>query len=237
MFIFAKSRLKWIWVSLTLIISCLTLFNAAAFFSSGPTHNFLVEKGELRFMPLWTTAIYFHIVSSCVCLATGPLLMLPKLIRLRRLHAVLGYAYLNAVLWISVPTGLLISINAKGGWPSSLGFALTGVLWWWATWAGYRAIVRNELVTHICWMVRSYALALSAVAFRVVQQLMAFGPLSDTTNYVISIWVSLLISLWISETCIKRHFANPPKSENVPTWWFTLNRSPVSKVKSLVSSL
>ena len=145
-------------------------------------------------------------------------------------------AYLNSVLWISVPTGLLISINAKGGWPSTLGFALTGVLWWWATWAGYRAIVRNQLVTHICWMVRSYALALSAVAFRVVQQLMALGPLSDVTNYVISIWVSLLISLWISETCIKRHFANPAKSKNVPKR-FTFNRRPASKIKPMVSSL
>jgi len=232
-FIFAKSRLKWIWVLIALVFTFLTLLNATAFFSSGPTHRFLIERGELRFQPLWVTSLYFHIVSSCICLAVGPLLMIPKLVRYRRLHAVLGYAYLNVVLWVAAPTGLFLSIFAKGGWPSAWGFALTGVLWWWSTWAGYQAIRRSELIIHICWMVRSYALALSAVAFRVVQQLMALGPLSDTTNYVISIWMSLLISLWISETCIKRHFSKSPVSSELPRWLFNVNESSFSRVKSV----
>ena len=230
MIVFEKSRLKWVWVSVTLVITLLTLLNVVAYFGSGPTRFFLIEKGELRFSPMWSTAFYFHIVSSSVCLAAGPLLMIPGLVRrYPRLHAVLGYAYLNCVLWVSVPTGLLLSLYAKGGIASTLGFALTGVLWWWATWFGYRAIRQRRVTEHICWMIRSYALALSAVVFRVVQQLMAYGPYSDVTNYVASLWISLLVSLWISESCIMRKFSRSPMGKGMRSWWPTL---PVNTVCS-----
>ena len=211
MIIFDKSRFKWGWIAVTLVISWLTLVNVVSYFRTGPAQVFLIEKGDLRWLPLWSTAFYFHIASSSVCLALGPLLMTPRLIRYRKLHAIMGYAYLNAVLWVSVPSGLVLSVYAKGGLPSTLGFALTGGLWWAATWLGYRAIRQRNMKSHVCWMIRSYALALSAVAFRVVQQLVAFTPCPNMTNYIFSIWLSLLISLWISENCIMRLF---PKSPN-----------------------
>ena len=211
MIIFDKSRFKWGWIAVTLVISWLTLVNVVSYFRTGPTQVFLIEKGDLRWLPLWSTAFYFHIASSSVCLALGPLLMIPRLVRYRKLHAIMGYAYLNAVLWVSVPSGLVLSVYAKGGLPSTLGFALTGGLWWAATWLGYRAIRQRNMKSHVCWMIRSYALALSAVAFRVVQQLVAFTPCPNMTNYIFSIWLSLLISLWISENCIMRLF---PKSPN-----------------------
>ena len=215
MIIFDKSRFKWVWIAITLVISWLTLVNVVSYFGTGPTQVFLIEKGELRWMPLWSTAFYFHIVSSSVCLALGPLLMIPKLVRYRRLHAIMGYAYLNSVLWVSVPSGLVLSVYAKGGLPSMLGFALTGGLWWAATWLGYRAIRNRNIRSHVCWMIRSYALALSAVVFRVVQQLVAFTPCPNTTNYIFSIWLSLFISLWISESCIRRRFPKSPTSKRV----------------------
>ena len=228
MIVFEKSRLKWVWVTVTLVITWLTLLNVVAYFGGGPTRLFLIEKGELRFMPLWSTAFYFHIISSSVCLIAGPPLMIPGLVhRYRRLHAVLGYAYLNCVLWVSVPTGLVLSLYAKGGIASTLGFALTGVLWWWATWLGYRAIRQRKITAHICWMIRSYALALSAVVFRVVQQLMAFGPCSDVTNYIASLWISLLVSLWISENCIMRKFSRPPMGKGLSPWLPALSANTV----------
>lgn len=227
MFIFFKSRLKWIWIAITVVITALILVNSTIYFRNVPTPNFLLEKGELRFSPLWRTAFYFHVIASCVCLATGPFLMIPKLIGFRRLHAVLGYAYLNAVLWVAAPTGLIISPVAKGGPISAAGFFITGLMWWYATWLGYRAIRHRhnfDLTAHICWMVRSYAIALSAVAFRVIQQMLAYDPFDANTNYTLSVWLSLVVSLWISETCIHRQFKRRSTTESthrIPSWFST----------------
>ena len=214
MFLFSKARLKIIWILITVITSLLIVTSSFVYFLNVPTPIFLLEKGELRFDPLWRTAFYFHVISSCICLLTGPLLMIPKLIGFRRFHAVLGYGYLNAVLWIAAPTGLMISFSAKGGLLSAIGFAITGILWWISTWLGYRTIRANQLNAHICWMVRSYSIALSAIAFRLIQQVLSIG-LDNETNYITSVCLSLVVSLWISETCIARQFRN----KSTPSWF------------------
>ncbi|MEL6108214.1 MAG: DUF2306 domain-containing protein [Planctomycetota bacterium] len=208
MFLFAKFRWSWMW-TLTAIAGSFGIFVAVSvYFDPTRTAVFLLEKGGLRDHPLWRTAFYFHVVGACVCLATGPLLMFLRLIRVRRFHAVIGYIYLNAVLWIAAPAGLIISPAAKAGWLSALGFSVTGILWWCSTWRGYQTIGKIDIRSHICWMLRSYSIALSAVWFRIVQHLIGFSvpSVSDSTNYIVSVWLSLLISVWISETCIHRFF-------------------------------
>lgn len=204
MFLYSKSRLKYVWIGISIWVSVLILLNAGVYFQKGPTPNFLLEKGELRHHPLWATAFYFHVIGACVCLATGPFLMITKLIRYRRLHAVLGYAYLNAVLWVAGPTGLIISPVSKAGFWAALGFFVTGIFWWLSTWLGYRAIRANKLAEHIRWMVRSYSVALSAVWFRLIHYFLSYIVEADTA-YIWSVWLSFFLSLWISEVCISRH--------------------------------
>ena len=216
MFLFSKSRLKYIWIGVSVWISALILLNAVVYFQRGPTPIFLLEKGELRHQAWWSTAFYFHVFGACVCLATGPFLMITRLIRFRKLHAILGYAYLNAVLWVAGPTGLIISPAAKGGFWAALGFFLTGVFWWLSTWLGYRAIRANKLAEHISWMVRSYSVALSAVWFRLIQYYLAYF-VEDITAYIWAVWLSFFVSLWISETCIARHFLRNNKAANSTT--------------------
>lgn len=220
MYLFSNRRLKIAWSLVAISITALILVQATSYFRNVPTPNFLLEKGELRHHPLWRTAFYFHVLAACVCLATGPLLMCTKLIRFRKLHAILGYTYLNAVLWIAAPTGLMISVVAKGGLLSALGFLITGICWWLSTWLGYRAIKQDRLAAHIAWMVRSYSIALSAVWFRVIQHCLSFA-LDDNDGYVASIWLSLLVSVWISESCIAHRL---PGQKLLPNSWPRLMR-------------
>ena len=184
--------------------------NAVGYFSAGPTPSFLLEKGELRNHPLWTTAFYFHVAAAVVCLSVGPLLMVSRLVRSKRwrgreIHTVLGYVYLNAVLWVAAPMGLIISPVSKGGALAAAGFIVTGILWWYTTWRGYTAIRGGDTRGHICFMVRSYAIALSAIAFRIIQVALSV-VLDNYPNYIASVWLSLLVSVWLSEACIARHF-------------------------------
>ena len=208
MFLFSKFRFSTIWSLIAIAGSLAIVIGLMVYFDSSRTAMFLLEKGELRNHPLWKTAFYFHIVSAGICLLTGPLLMVLRLVRIRRFHAFIGYVYLNVVLWAAAPTGLIISPVSKGGAPAAVGFAITGVLWWWTTWKGYRTLGEIDIRHHIRWMLRSYSIALSAVWFRVIHGVLAFEAfhVSAFSNYVASIWLSLAASILISEACILRHF-------------------------------
>ena len=204
MVLFSKSRFYWIWLLVTISMSWVTIINIRIYFLEDVTPVFLFEKGALRHWAVWRTALYFHIVGAGLCLATGLPLMFKQLLRFKLLHRILGYVYLNSVLWVAAPAGLIMAPFAKGGFLGALGFILTGVPWWITTWLGYRAIRRREIEPHIRWMIRSFSLALSAIWFRLIHySLMQFG-LEAQTNYILSIWLSLGVSLLTAEICIVR---------------------------------
>lgn len=199
---------RW-WTLLTLVGCGLTVVNSAIYFpghfAGEATPRFLLEKGEWAQQSWWLAAFYFHVVGASVCLTTGAPLMFPTFTRRYPIwHRRLGYVYLTAVLWMAAPTGLAMSLVAKGGLWGTAGFAVAAVLWWHTTWSGYRAIRRGDVPAHTRGMVRSYCLALSAPAFRLIQTLLFAAGMPDRTNYIVSLWLSLLVSLWLAESCLLR---------------------------------
>lgn len=209
MLLFATKRLATIWTLLTVALSALIVYNTSIYFvpDAGGTDTapaFLLEKGAIARIPLWRAAFYFHIVGACVCLVSGAPLMFTRLLRYPAVHRTLGLIYLNSVLFVAGPTALIMTPFAKGGLAGVLGFTVAGTLWWWTTFSGYRAVLRRDIPGHTRAMVRSYALATSALSFRVYQVAFFFVGMADETNYVVSIWLSLATSIWLAETCIQR---------------------------------
>lgn len=202
---FMRMRGGWLWTAATVVICGVVLLNNAVYFNGGAVPRFLLEKGDWARQAWWRAAFYFHVVGASVCLATGLPLMFPRWTRRHPgWHRRLGYVYLNAVLWMAAPAGLIMAPVAKGGAWGAAGFALAGSLWWIVTWSGYRAIVRGDLAAHVRGMVRSYSLALSAPIFRVFQALFYLAGLDDGTNYVVSLWLSLAASVWLAESYLYR---------------------------------
>jgi hypothetical protein len=105
---------------------------------------------------------------------------------------------------MAAPSGVAMALVAKGGLLGTAGFLLAGALWWQSTWTGYRAIQRGDIATHIRAMIRSYCWALSAPAFRIVQAALSLTGLEDTPNYIISLWLSIAVSVWLAEMSISR---------------------------------
>jgi hypothetical protein len=201
---------RW-WTAATVLVSAVVLLNNAIYFDGGPTPRFLLEKGDWARQPWWLAAFYLHVVGASVCLAAGTPLMFPCWTRrYPAWHRRLGYVYVNVVLWMAAPTGLVMAPVAKGGWWGASGFAVTGVLWWGVTWSGYRAILRGDLSAHVRGMVRSYSLALSAPIFRVVQALLYGAGVEDGANYILSLWLSLAASVWLAESFLARRSARRP---------------------------
>jgi uncharacterized membrane protein len=193
---------RW-WTILTLVASGLTLLGNSIYFSGGETPRFLLEKGDWARHSWWLAAFYFHVVGASTCLAAGIPLMFPGWTRRHRAwHRRLGYVYLNAVLWMAAPAGLILAVAAKGGIWGAAGFMLAGAMWWLTTWSGYRAIRRGDIAGHGRGMVRSFAWALSAPVFRAIQLALFMTELDDATNYVVSLWLSIAASVWLAESCL-----------------------------------
>jgi hypothetical protein len=182
-------------------LAILLIVNSMIYFTPNASPAFLIEKSLVQQIPVWRAAFYFHVVSACICLAAGFALFFPWLLQFRRLHFSLGYIYLNAVLWFAAPSGLIMAPFAKGGFFGALGFIVTGAAWWWTTWSGYRAIRRGQVRQHVQWMVHSYSLALSAVFFRVIQMGLGWMQVDPQANYVASLWLSMVASIWLARTC------------------------------------
>jgi len=205
MIYFAKVRGTAILSAITALACCLILVGNAIYFSGGEQPRFLMEKGDWTRNPWWLATFYFHIVGASVSLAAGTPLMFPAWTRKHPVwHRRLGYIYFHAVLWMAAPTGLVLAVTAKGGPLSTAGFVLAGILWWQTTWAGHQAIQRRDLPAHVRAMVRSFAWALSAPAFRVFQSALYVGGLDDESNYVASLWLSIAASVWLAESCLIR---------------------------------
>jgi hypothetical protein len=60
-------------------------------------------------------------------------------------------------------------------------------------------------------MVRSFAWALSAPAFRAIQAALFLLGLPDGTNYVVSLWLSIAASVCLAESFLVRTWQRPPR--------------------------
>ena len=109
-----------------------------------------------------------------------------------------------AVLGGAAPSGLYLAVHAKGGLAGRSAFLLLGVLWWGSTALGIQAIVARRVADHRRWMIRSYAIALSAVFFRIFQMAFFWAGLADEPNYALSLWFSLAASLVAGEALVRR---------------------------------
>jgi uncharacterized membrane protein len=142
-----------------------------------------------------------HVVTSVVLLLAGFTQFLPAA-RFRKLHRIAGRIYVIVLLGISGPAGLLMGIFANGGFSSQLAFVLLAVLWLYTTWRAFTAIRSGNVQQHRAFMLRSFALTLSALTLRLWKYLIVFAlapPPMDVYRTVAWLgWIpNLLVAEWI----------------------------------------
>ena len=156
---------------------------------------FISQKGEIGEGVVWKSSLYVHIVGGLLCLfAALPQLSRKIVARFPSIHRTAGKIYAASVLLLVCPTGFHLALFAKGGFFGKLGFLTLAFAAFYTTLAGWRAVLppQRNMAAHRIWMARSFALAASAVTFRIYHTLGYLGGLEADTNYVASLWLSLL---------------------------------------------
>ena len=121
----------------------------------------------------------------------------------------MGWIYVIITIFISAPSGFIIGIYANGGVISQISFCTLGILWIVFTVAALRKIMKRKIVEHQKWMIRSFALALSAITLRAWKYLLVitFHP-KPMDVYMIVAWLGWTLNLIIAECYIIYKFKN-----------------------------
>jgi len=162
---------------------------------------FLRLKEHALSQPYYQWAFFGHVYTSIFVLALG----LPQFsTTLRRrapaLHRTIGKWYVGLILLVAAPGGLVMGVHANGGWSAQLSFCLQAILWFGFTLQALRLARSKNWPGHRAFMLRSFALTLSAVSLRLwkwgIVALFAPPPM-DT--YRLVAWLGWLGNLVVVE--------------------------------------
>jgi uncharacterized membrane protein len=188
--------LRWLAVVLILRVLGTILSNYPDYFPPNFQALFLLDR-ESTFHGLYRAAFYVHIFSGPVVLLTG-LVLLSE--RVRRWHAKwhrwLGWVHVG-VLWVFVlPSAVVMSRHAFGGWPAGLSFFLLSAATACCAVRGVVYAQRRSFERHRRWMLRSYILICSAVVLRLVSGAAGLvGVTHPQSAYIVAAWCSWLVPL------------------------------------------
>ena len=113
-------------------------------------------------------ALLTHVIGGIIAMLIGPFQFVKSFrTRFVKLHRGLGSLYVFACI-VGGVAGVLMSTRAFGGFASQLGFGLIAISWiTCAAFALHRALT-NRFPAHREWMIRSYALTLTAFTQRII---------------------------------------------------------------------
>ncbi|MBP8114640.1 MAG: DUF2306 domain-containing protein [Chitinophagaceae bacterium] len=185
--------------------SLLLIYNTLPYFSFSKDFDFIQERSFLFKSNFYNTCFYIHIAAGALCIGTA-LIQFSRYIlkKSKAIHRFSGKIYVFVVLFLGAPTGLYMSFFAKGSfWERALFMFMAG--WWFVTTLnGLTTIHKRNIVAHKVWMIRSYAMAMTAVTFRVYHILFYVIGWGHLENYELSLWISVVGNMLFAEWVIYR---------------------------------
>jgi uncharacterized membrane protein len=172
--------------------------------------DFLLTKQKIIHLKHWRYAFNLHILFSVFSLIAG-LTQFSKYIltKYKKLHRMIGYVYVIDVICIAGPSGLIMACYANGTIVSKTSFVLLSVLWIGFTSVAIIKALKKKFIEHEKWMIRSYALTLSAISLRLMAFMIPkFIHLTAHAEYALIAWLSWTINLLVAEWIIYRRKSN-----------------------------
>lgn len=168
--------------------------------------GFLRIKQQYIDIDNWRIAFFIHVYASMWVLFAGFTQFSKRLLKNNpRLHRTFGYIYVADVLLITGPAGLLMGFYANGGLWSRIAFVALAVLWIYFTAMALIKAKQKNFKAHRNYMIRSYALTLSALTLRAwkyaITNTVTLPPMDV---YRVVAWVGWVGNLVFAEWIIRK---------------------------------
>lgn len=176
--------------------------------------GFLRIKQQYIDIDYWRIAFFIHVYASMWVLVAGFIQFSNRIMKnLPRLHRIIGYIYIIDILFITGPAGLIMAFYANGGISSRIAFVFLALLWIMFTGIAWYYAKKGNFTEHRKYMIRSYALTLSAITLRAwkyaitnlyhINDSWTFPPM-DVYRFVA--WSGWVINIIIAEYIIRRQY-------------------------------
>jgi Na+/phosphate symporter len=171
--------------------------------------GFLQLKQEYIHITEWRIAFFTHVFTSMLVLIAGFTQFSKNFLKQQpKLHRTVGYIYVINILMVTGPSGLLMSFYANGGISSQTAFVLLSVLWMGFTAMALYKAIKKDFKAHRIFMIRSFALTLSAITLRCWKVLLVnFTDIQPMDRYRIIAWLGWTLNLIIAEWIIYKYFS------------------------------
>ena len=176
------------------------------YFSFDDRTAFLKIKQWIIHNPVWKTAFYVHVVTSCFCLLAG-FTQFSKTVmkRIPKIHRSIGWLYTIVVVLLSGPSGFVMSLYANGGVQSQIAFTTLSVLWITFTIKAFTLAKSGDYQEHRKYMIRSFALTLSAITLRAWKFLIVLILRPHPMDaYMLVAWLGWVPNLIFAEWYIRK---------------------------------
>jgi len=203
------------WIPVT-VFSLLLVYNTLPYFSFSSDFSFIKERSFLFQGSVYRASFYIHIFAGAVCITTA-LIQFSRYIlkKSKAIHRWSGKLYVFVVLFLGAPTGFYMSFFAKGSFWERVLFMFMAITWFITTWYGFSTIRKKNVLAHKIWMMRSYAMAMTAVTFRIYHIMFYMLDWDHLENYELSLWISVVGNMLFAEWIIYRQSRNYLRSFTV----------------------
>jgi len=163
--------------------------------------GFLIIKQDYIHIKHWRYAFFIHVYTSLFVLLAGATQFSTYLLKKnKKLHRIFGYAYSINILFITGPAALIMSFYANGGITSKIAFVLLSFLWLYFTSVALIKAKNKDYKAHQRFMIRSYALTLSAITLRIWKFLiMNYLEIPPMDVYRIVAWLGWGLNIILAE--------------------------------------
>lgn len=176
----------------------------SAYFSFRYDADFLLTKQKIIHLKHWRYAFYIHVFLSILSLIAGFSQFSSLIIKkYKKLHRLMGYIYIIDVIFLAGPSALIMAFYANGDVWAKASFVLLSILWIVFTGISFQKVRNKDFVSHRNWMIRSYALTLSAISLRLFALIIpAFIHMNAFEEYALIAWLSWTLNLLAAEIVI-----------------------------------
>ena len=184
--------------------SALITATSLGYFDFETLPPFVIEKLPVRFEALWLFSLRLHVAAALLSFPLCLLLLTRSLQRRPAWHRWLGRLTGFGVLFALVPSGVVLSFDAKGGALVTAGFLLSAAITAASMTYGIAAARQRELTSHARMMRHVVAQMSVAVSSRLLLFAFDVAGMNPELAYVIALWGPVLASFAVAELVSRR---------------------------------